>query len=235
MKEAVLVCAVFVGAVTPANAGPDWVEGLDAGGTPGSATNIIGMGPLFTISGSLSQAFGPGVADFEDMFIIRITDALRFSASSDDPSTIFDVQMFLFRFDTADPMMDGLGLLANRDTAMGNDVSMLGPISTDGTIVITEGIYYLAISGGAGEGAADPGRYPIDGGSVPVFALADLLGTPFDILSPDPAAGAIAAWAGEGGVGSYVIHLEGVSFVPAPGAAGVLALGLLAIRRRRRV
>ena len=127
-----------------------------------------------------------------------------------------------------------LGLLGNRDAAMGNDASMLGPMSSDGTIVITEGIYYLAITGGAGLGVADPGRFPIDGVSVPIFFVADLLGTPFDILSPDPAAGVVTGWTGEGGVGSYVIHLEGVEFVPAPGAAGVLALGLLALRRRRR-
>ena len=223
-----------VAAVTPANAGPNWVEGLDAGGTPGSAANILGMGPLFTISGNLSQAFGPGVADLEDMFLIRITDALAFSASSQDPTTTFDTQLWLFRFDELDPLMNGLGLLGNNDAMMGNSTSLLGPMSDDGTgIMLTEGLYYLAISGGAGPLT---GRVP--GAEVPVIGLSEIfdLATPTELSGPDGPGGAfvIDSWIGEGEVGSYVIHLEGVEFVPAPGAAGVLALGLLWFRRRRR-
>ena len=222
-----------VAAATPAVAGPNFIEGMDAGGTPGSATRVTGMGPLFTISGSLSS-LGPGIPDLEDMFVISIIDALAFSASTEDPSTTFDTQLWLFRFDDFDPMMNGLGLLGNRDAGMGNDASMLGPISTDGTIAITEGIYYLAISGGAGLGVADPGRHPVDAGSVPVFAVADLIGTPFDILSPDPAANAIAGWTGEGGTGSYIIHLEGVAFVPVPSAVWIGSLGIVAVIVMRR-
>ena len=221
-------------AVTPADAGPDLDEGgVDAGSTPGTATIAMGMGALNSISGNLA-GLGPGMEDFEDMYLINITDAVQFFATSDDAGTTFDTQMWLFRFDDLDPLMNGLGLLGNDDTSAANDASMLGPMSTDGTIVITEGLYYLAISGGAGLGVPDPGRFPVDGGLVPIFDLVDLIQLPTDILSPNTAAGVVDDWRGEGAVGSYVIHLEGVSFVPAPGAAGALALGLLAMRRRRR-
>ncbi len=221
-----------VAAVTPADAGPDFVEGaVDAGSTPGTATIIGGMGTLSSISGNLA-GLGPGMEDFEDMYLINVTDAVQFFATSDDPGTTFDTQMWLFRFDDLDPFMNGLGLLVNNDTSAANDASMLRPESDDGTgIVLTAGLYYLAISGGAGLGVPDPGRFPVAGASE----IFDLL-TPTEISGPDGSGGmnVIDGWLGEGQVGSYVIQLEGVSFVPAPGAAGALALGLLAMRRRRR-
>ncbi len=221
-----------VAAVTPADAGPDFVEGMDAGSLPAGARVVIGMGALNSITGGLSQAaFGPG-ADLEDMYLISITDAVLFFATSDDPGTTFDTQMWLFRFDDLDPLMNGLGLLGNNDTSAANDASMLLPMSDDGTgIVLTPGLYYLAISGGAGLGVPDPGRFPVAGPSE-IFLLVD----PTEISGPDGSGGGnvIDGWLGKGQVGSYVIQLEGVSFVPAPGAAGALALGLLAMRRRRR-
>ena len=58
--------------------------------------------------------------------------------------------------------------------------------------------------------------------------------TPTDIVGPlDPLA-IIDDWSGEGAVGSYVIHFEGVSFIPAPGAAWALVLLAVNTRRRRR-
>ena len=223
-------------AAAPADAGPNFIEGMCSGGSagslPGSACGVDGLGTLSSISGSTSVPFGPGALDLEDMYIIRITDASIFSASTMDLATTFDTQLWLFRVDAVDPMADGLGLLGNNDISSMDHHSMLGPVSTDGTgITITEGLYYLAISGGAGLGVPDPGRFPGAGG----LALFDLA-SPTEISGPDGPGGMfpIDGWFGEGAVGSYVIHLEGVSFVPAPGAACALGLFALRVRRRRR-
>ena len=235
LKEATCVGALFL-AAAPAGAGPNWVEGLcsggSAGGTPGSACGVNGIGGLATISGSTSVPFGPGQLDLEDMYIIHITDANVFSASTEDPGTTFDTQLWLFRFDSVDPFSNGLGLLANNDFSSTADHSELGPMSTDGTgIAITDGIYYLAISGGAGLGVPDPGRFPTAGG-LPIF---DLM-MPTEISGPDGMGGGnvIDGWGGEGAVGSYVIHLEGVSFLPIPAPGAAWALALLAVHKRRR-
>ncbi len=232
LKEATWVGAllVAVAAAVPADAGPNWIEGMCSGGSagslPGSACGVTGVGNLSTITGGTSMPFGPGVLDLEDMYIIHITDATSFSASTLDPSTTFDTQLWLFRFDEFDPLLDGVGLLANNDIFGVGDASMLGPMSTDGTVVITEGIYYLAISGGAGPGA--PGRFPSAAG----VAMFDFM-TPTDIVGPlDPFA-VIDDWSAEGAVGNYVIHFEGVSFIPAPGAAWALLLLAVHTRRRR--
>ncbi len=225
-KEAVLVGAVLVGTVTPANAGPNFVEGLcpasDAGSVPGTACNTIGgFGVLLSIAGNTALGFGP---PSEDMYLIFINDAANFSATTEDPSTTFDTRLWLFG-------LDGVGLLANDDTAGGQD-AMLGPMSTDGLTVITEGLHYLAISGGDGMPGLDPGRFPFDGGGFPSFIFTSA----FDIAGPNPLAGPVVGWTGAGQVGEYVIHLTGVSFVkvPAPGAAAVLVLGLFGRGARRR-
>lgn len=223
-------------AAAPAVAGPNFIEGMcnggSAGSLPGSACGANGFGALSSISGATSVPFGPGALDLEDMYIIRITDASIFSATTMDIGTTFDTQLWLFRVDAVDPLADGLGLLGNNDISSMDHHSMLGPLSTDGTgIVITEGLYYLAISGGAGLGVPDPGRFPVAGG-LAIFDLA----MPTEISGPDGFGGmfAIDGWLGEGAVGNYVIHFEGVSFIPAPGAAWALCLFAVQVRRRRR-
>ena len=230
VKEAICVGALLV-AVTPVDAGPDFIEGMCSGGSagsfPGTACGVTGVGNLSTITGGTSMPFGPGLLDLEDMYIIRITDASIFSASTLDALTTFDTQLWLFRVDEFDPLLDGVGLLANNDISAMETASMLGPMSTDGTVVITEGFYYLAISGGAGAGF--PGRFPVAAGA----AMFDFM-TPTDIVGPlDPFA-IIDDWSGDGAVGTYVIRFEGVSFIPAPGAFWVLALLAVNTRRRRR-
>lgn len=229
VKKAICVGALLL-ATAPADAGPNFIEGLCSGGgagsLPGSACGVTGTGSLSTITGGTSMPFGPGLLDLEDMYIIRITDASIFSASTLDPLTTFDTQLWLFRVDEFDPLSDGVGLLANNDISAMEAASMLGPMSTDGTVVITEGFYYIAISGGAGSGA--PGRFPTSAGA----AMFDFM-SPTDIVGPlDPFA-VIDDWSGEGAVGNYVIHFEGVSFIPAPGAAWALALLAVHTRRRR--
>ena len=205
-------CAVVVYLAWPVQAGPDFIEGMcngDAGSNPSSACRVSGGGGglVMSITGKINGGgAGLGPPDFEDMYVIHITDAKGFSATTAGPAMGFDTQLWLFRVDESDPASDGLGLLANNDISAADDASMLGPMSTDGTVVITEGFYYIAISGGAGAGA--PGRFPTSAGA----AMFDFM-SPTDIVGPlDPFA-VIDGWAGEGEVGSYTIALEGVTFL----------------------
>ncbi len=204
-----VVGSLLVGAVAPAQAGPNFREGMcnggDAGSNPAGACTVSGFGNVATISGSIG-----GPPDLEDMYLIFISDPTSFSASI-GLGTAFDTQLWLFR---ADPggALDGLGLLANDDISALDDASMMGSMSDDGTGIslTTPGLYYLAISGGGGLGVPDPGRFPVALG-LPIFDLA----SPTEISGPDGPGGMFAiddAWWGEGDVGSYDIALEGVSF-----------------------
>ena len=201
----------------PAQAGPDFIEGMCSGGQAGSGPSsscpVTGTGPLNSISGNTSVPFA-GVPDLEDMYLIFISDPVMFSATTLGPAPGFNTQLWLFR---ADPggALDGLGLLANDDASAADEASLLLPMSTDGTgiALTTAGLYYLAISGGGPPGVPDPGRFPIAGG-LPIFDLV----SPTEISGPDGLGGldVIDDWMGAGDVGSYVIALEGVSFIESP-------------------
>ena len=80
---------LVVAAAGPAGAGPDFVEGMcpggGAGSSPGGACSVSGSGPVNSIAGSLALVFGPGGPDLEDMYLIFITDPMRFSAPAVGP------------------------------------------------------------------------------------------------------------------------------------------------------
>ncbi len=121
-----VVGSLLVGAVAPAQAGPNFREGMcnggDAGSNPAGACTVSGFGNVATISGSIG-----GPPDLEDMYLIFISDPTSFSASI-GLGTAFDTQLWLFR---ADPggALDGLGLLANDDISALEDASMMGSMS----------------------------------------------------------------------------------------------------------
>ena len=219
-KKMTLAGALLLGvAATPAEAGPNFIEGMctngDAGSSPAAACGVQGMGAVAMISGSTSQALGPGgTADFEDLYLIFISDPKMFSAAV-GPATGFDTQLWLFRAEPGDPSTDGLGLLANDDASAVDPGAMLGPMSDDGTgiALMTPGLYYLAITGGGGSGVPDPGRFPVAMG-LPIFELID----PTEISGPDGPGGkdVLDGWMGEGETGSYDIALEGVIFIEPP-------------------
>jgi len=222
-KKAYLAGVLLLGvAATAADAGPTFIEGMcpngDAGSNRAAACPVQGNGAVTMISGGTSQALGPGgTADFEDLYLIFISDPKMFGASV-GPATGFDTQLWLFRVEPGDPTTDGLGLLANDDASAVDPGAMLGPMSDDDTfIAITmPGLYYLAITGGGGLGVPDPGRFPVSGGGVglPIFDLKEAT----EISGPDGPGGMFVLddWAGEGEVGSYSIAVEGVSFIPPP-------------------
>lgn len=133
---------------------PDYCEMKDAGQNTGESQQTIGgNGPLEHLHGTLG---GPGVAadDFEDMFLINITDPLNFRARIVTGSAGPDAlpQLWLFS-GPGDPGggVEGLGLLGNNGVGLGFDGALLLNESTDGTMIqITQpGLYHLAISGQA--------------------------------------------------------------------------------------
>jgi hypothetical protein len=201
-------------------AGPDWVEGsIDAGGELGSAQITTGSGSMSSISGNLS---GARVADFEDMFLVRVLNPVIFQMTTGTPT--FDPQLFIFNVTQAN---EAFGLLANDNTVSGPTPQLL-PMATDGTqAAITQpGVYAIAISAA--------GRYPISMSGAIFF-----FGSPTEISGPDGPGGINPhiGWAGPGGAGTYQINVTGVGFhsVPGPGAGALLvfAAGLAARRRRR--
>lgn len=215
-------CAVGSTAV----AGPDWVEGdNDAGSFFFSAQATLGAGALTSISGKLSAfpSLHGGGEDFEDIFLITITDPANFSITISNAT--FNAQLFLFHITLPGQL---LGLLANDDTIFGQ-TPVLTSMSTDGSgaQLTAPGQYALAIAGA--------GRFPVSNtGAIFNFA------SPTEISGPDGPGGfnPLSDWSGIGEVGEYGIELEGVGFydLPAPGVLGLLALaGVGGGRRRRRI
>jgi MYXO-CTERM domain-containing protein len=183
---------------------------------------IVGVGTLNSLSGSLGEGFG--FPDYEDMYLIRITDAAEFSFTLTNAQ--FDASMWLFNVTRGD---EGLGLLGNLDSAPDDFRPGLSAFSNDGSgaRVRNPGVYGLAISYG--------NRRPVSDNGL-IFSFGE---DNTEISGPDGPGGAFAhtGWIGQGGAGIYSIAITGATFVdvPTPGVAslGLIALGVAAGRRRR--
>ena len=205
----------------PALAGPEWIETGDAGSGVGTAQKTLGVGNLTSISGSLAGGFLLG-ADYEDMYLISVTNPATFSITIHNAN--FDPQLFIFNVTLPG---QAFGLLANDNTSEGPNPVLL-PNSTDGTMtgVTAPGIYAIAISGS--------GRNPVSSTGQIFF-----YGNPTEISGADGPGGLNPhiGWTGDGVSGSYVLTLTGAGFydVPAPGALALLGIAALFGRRTRRV
>ena len=242
--------AIFVGVCGAASAGPDWIEGGDAGSAPGTA-QVAAVAELRSIAGRLDGTeitFDRGDGDFEDVYLIEIKSISEFFAETDGfdgGSSQFDSLLCLFD-------LDGNAIIANMESPLlkdrGGEVSRGGGVlgsrlqanSTDGTgaVIPGPGFYYLAICG--------RGNFPRDSMQLPLFDF-DSFG---EISGPDGAGekndGMLSGWEGEGQTGNYLIFLDGVcGIVNAPvaaplmspvGLAGFVGLtavcGAFALRRR---
>lgn len=219
-KLAGMVVGVLSGASGVALAGPDWVEQGDAGATFTSAQRILGVGEIHSIAGTLSE--GLLDPDFEDVYLLRITQPTAFSF--DFRLANFDCQAWLFNVTQANELF---GLLANNDVNGNAAWSLIAGPSTDGTLaqVSQPGVYAIAITGA--------GRVPVSR-TGNIFAFE----TSTEVSGPDGEGGInpLQGWAGDGQTGTYTIMTQGTEFfdVPAPGVAGVLLGGFGLVSRRRR-
>lgn len=185
-KRNVVIGLGMVLALGAAAQGQTWNEQGDAGDMPAVAQVCAGSGTLAEIQGSI------GHADDADMYVINITSAGSFEATTVNGSTI-DTQLFLFD-------MSGNGVTHNDDDPQGGGFrSRISSIFLPGP-----GEYYLAIS-----------TYDFDPMSGGGEIWED---TPFgEERQPDgPGAGSpISGWATEfqNTPGSYTIFLTGAEFV----------------------
>lgn len=211
--------AMFFASV--AAAGPDWDFDLtvDAGPSQFSAQPIVLSGPVNTIVGRLAGNAFVGEGDFQDCYQIVISDPGTFMINLASPGSSFlNFDACLWLFDA-----NGAPLLGTNDQSPDNNAPMMGNSSNAGPMVTitTPGIYYLAISGFA---------------SQPTFFGVTCF--PQFVFNPGIVAGGVTigwdGWSGPGATGDYVMTVTGVSGVPAPGAAALLALMPFSGRRRRR-
>ncbi len=199
MKMIVCAAALMISGSAMAQT---WNEIPDAGDLPATAQLTQGFGALTLITGSL--------LDDVDMYAIIIDDHANFSAIN-TAYTGSDTQLFLF--DSA-----GMGVVFNDDFT-----GLLAGL--DGTHVVADGLYYLAI-GDYDCDALNPGGLDIwhDGSPYSGQYAPDGPGAP----------GPVASWNYGVGSGDYEITLTGATFaVPAPGALALLGLAGLVSRRRR--
>jgi hypothetical protein len=189
--NAMAAITVGLGCTFRALAGPDWIE-ADHGD---AGSSIITAQPVtIPVVGRIIGSLNTGVvADFEDVYLIRILGPTMFQAHTDSAgggSADFDTQLWLFD-------ANGLGLLGNDDAAAGVMQSQLLASSNDGTGVTltTPGCYYLAISGFNND--------PVSSGGA-IFSQASAT----EISGPDGPGGAqpLSGWTGAGAVGNYAIQ-----------------------------
>lgn len=233
MRRVALITGAVL-AVTPvAVAGPCWNEladgGGDAGRLPASAQRVAGYGPLTCISGDLSIAQIALGSDYEDMYLIRITDPENFFAETIGPGMAsFDTQLWLFD-------ATGLGLLGNDDLSVVELKSRIALPTTDGTnpIILANRLYLLAITGKNNDPISATGA---------IFNQASAT----EVSGPDGpgAANVVSTWnPGTGAVGTYLIQIGGAchvdSCVPTLSGWGVAAMmlslgvaGTIVLRRR---
>jgi hypothetical protein len=239
------VCSAIALLAVAANAGGQLVgvhsEIGDAGSFRRSAqVSSSGAG----IGGNLGGARpNPGVADFEDCYIINIVDPIIFQAQTSVESE-FDTQLWLFGLSTENDD-DALGLLGNDEIPGGPPgPSFMPNQSNDGTnVVITEpGCYMMCIS------AFD--NDPLDGDpGSPIFNQR----LRQEVSGPDGAGGGNPhrGWFQDIGQGDYLILFQGVDDargvcevqrVPATSRAGLGVMllllplaGIVLVRRRVRL
>jgi Ca2+-binding RTX toxin-like protein len=180
--------ALALAVLVPAASAVTVTEVGDAGDLPATAQVATGLGPVDTITGTISSSSDA------DMYRIGITGGGTFSATTvGTPGTLSDTQLFLFD-------ASGFGVEANDDCPGTGSVRSCLPAG--GLSPSAGGIYYLAIS------SFD--RDPVSPGGLifPSF--------PFDgVFGPTGPGGgqAISGWSGSGGSGTYTIQLTGATFI----------------------
>lgn len=215
-----------------------WTKTGTPGNLPATAQVVTGVGPLLSITGSLtfsvtgSERTTAPVSN-PDMYQILVDGGGTFSASTvGTDGTLFDSQLFLFD-------SSGKGVYMNDDDANAFGARSTLPLAINSTLSpLTPGIYYLAI--------AAFGANPASTSTANLIFPAPSTSTSFSgVYGPTGpgGSGSIGRWVLGGNdveTGSYTINLTGASFVPAPepNSMVVLLLGgaglALCMMRRRK-
>lgn len=215
----------------PALAGPDWDEptSTDAGNSASTAQVITTDGSISTIRGKLGGS-GLLAGDFQDLFVVKITDPGAFSISTlsaDGGFTTFNPMLFVFRYGGSGDDAKARAILGNDDFFAGSNAARVESRANDGSgAAITEaGLYIIGISAFA--------SVPTNSFGEPLFG--SNLFTPGVIAGPAGGLNdlTLGGWTDATEGGEYIIRITGAAGVPAPGALAVLALAGLAGRRRR--
>jgi uncharacterized protein (TIGR03382 family) len=223
VQHLVVAAAAGLSFCGPALAGPDWVEQVDAGSVLSSAQLTRGEGSIRTIQGTLSGALlGPG-GDFEDMYIVRVTEPTTFTFSL--ASANFNSALYLFNISQAN---EAFGLLGSDDVGESQGAILSG-IATDGSgaQLTNPGIYALVITFSGNRAQSRTGD---------IFSF----DTPTEITGPDGPGGTNPheGWLNDAPFsgGEYIIDVVGSEFaeIPAPGTLALAALASAALARRRR-
>ena len=209
MKRAFVILAVCAMTTVPV-AAYDWTEVGDA--PPLIPGQIVTGDPKVDVDFIHGSFLNAGDVDLYQIFIARPDN---FNANMNE-FTDADTQLFLFD-------IDGNGVTHNDDIEGGN--TLQSRLTNRFLIDLDPGIYYLAVT-----------QYNNDA----LNPDDDLIwnNTPFrEERAPDGpgAPGPLNSWtvSGLGGEFSYSIELSGVHFIPEPGTLCLLALGGLALLRRR--
>ncbi len=218
-----------------------WIKTGNPGNLPSTAQITAGIGPLTTITGTLTSTITGTertVAEPSnpDLFKIYINDssANLFSATTVGlPTTLYNPQLFLFD-------ANGVGIFFNNDASYYSRQATLAPPTA-----LTPGLYYLGIGvfgaiprSGTGTSTASNDIFPdpVDGAAVGFNGL----------YGPTGGGGgsALTRWAitsTDVETGSYTIGLTGATFAAAPEPSqtavfvlGISVLGGLCLRARCR-
>jgi len=162
--------------------GSQWAEVGDAEANPSSAQAPTGTGPLGSITGAV------GFSSDVDTYLIRIVNEASFSATTVGTGpTLADTQLFLF-----DAL--GRGVVCNDDAGGGTRSAI------DSSLVTSNGVYFLAVSG-----------YNADPTNNGVRMFAD---TSSGQIAPNAGAGPMNGQTTDTtSTGTYAIILTGCEFV----------------------
>jgi hypothetical protein len=182
---AVFGCLLVAGIGAPTAFG--WAEVGDAGDQALTAQKPTGVGPVGTITGTLSSSI--------DVDAYRIcTPGMAGSRAGFGPGTLSDSQLFWFAMY---PAFGAFGWLFNDDVAAGDFRSQIGPVA------VPPGQYMVAISGFDRDATnlfgdeIFPDTFP---GVFPPLVPGI---NPYNLLR---------GWSGFGGSGTYTIDLLGWNF-----------------------
>ncbi len=190
----------------------NWAEVGDAGEIVDGVQDVVGVGILNQITGSVTALDA-------DAFRIRISNPAAFSAAATGIQG--DTTLYLFN-------LDGTGIAKNDDISGTNFESLL-PVGNALYAGLPAGDYIIAIGGFAYQ--------PFSVAAPTLLSQAVFDPNVFTAVQAPQNAGPVLSWAQLATTptsGNYTITLTGAEFIPAPGAAALLGLGgLLAARRRR--